>query len=74
MKKGLTGKVYEVTVLPSSMDELIDEIYKRNVPIEDAKEMANWLLDEAIKLGRRPDGLVSTDPSRYGKPVIHKVQ
>lgn len=46
---GLTGNLYGIAVLPNTMNEWIDEIYKRKVPIEEAKDVANWLLAEARK-------------------------
>ena len=45
-KKGMVGKLHGIRVLPETMDEWIDEIYKRKVPIEEAKEVAEYLVSQ----------------------------
>jgi hypothetical protein len=50
--EGLVGNIYGITVLPDTIDEWIDELYKRPVSKDEAKEVANYLISNATRQAR----------------------
>lgn len=50
MKDGVTGDLYEISVLPATCRELVDAIYKqKDLSRSEAREMADYL-DEKFNI------------------------
>lgn len=68
-KPGLIGKLYSITVLPETMDEWIEELYRRVVPKAEAKDVAQYLLDSLYKSKEELAKDLQDEPNNNEWPV-----